>query len=78
MTPLISLSNIIFAGLSDNNLSGASLELLLQSTDNLGGRIPDALGRLTNLRLFDVGSNMVSGTNPSSLFNLSLMKLLMC
>ncbi|XP_039168737.1 probable LRR receptor-like serine/threonine-protein kinase At3g47570 [Eucalyptus grandis] len=47
---------------------------LLECWNELGGKIPQALGKLTKLKVLELEGTKLSGTTPPSIFNLSSLK----
>lgn len=85
------LCNLIHIDFRSNNFSGSVSELLTNlceckspkleylafSANRLSGRIPDKIGNLQNLVIFDLAFNyIISGTIPYSLGRLSLLRYL--
>ncbi|KAF5771141.1 putative protein kinase RLK-Pelle-LRR-XII-1 family [Helianthus annuus] len=76
---------ITFLSLSKNDFTGGippllgnltSLEILILTYCQLGGKIPDSLKQLKKLRKIGLGENGLVGAIPSFFFNLSMLEVL--
>ncbi|XP_058210568.1 probable LRR receptor-like serine/threonine-protein kinase At3g47570 [Rhododendron vialii] len=67
------VSNNLIGGIPPSIGNLTSLVNFSAVDNPFGGSIPNALGRLKNLRYFWLGATQISGTIPPSIYNLSLL-----